>query len=46
MYVRIPFEVAPEGVENANKARFEIFGLVHVEKHSVNDVANGEKQAI
>jgi len=46
VYVRIPFEVSSESMQNRYESGFEVFRLVHIEKHSVDHVANGEKQAV
>ena len=44
--VRIPFEVAPEGMENADEAGSEVFGLVHFVEHIENHVANRVKETV
>jgi len=42
----IPFERAPKGVEDTNKARNEIFRFVQGEKELFNDIRNRLKKAV
>ena len=46
MDMRVPFEIASEGMEDANKAGSEVFRLIYVVEHAENDISDGMKEAI
>lgn len=46
MDVRIPFEIPSKGMEDADKARGKVFGLVKFEKHTQDDIPDRMEQAI
>ena len=38
--MRIPFEIASEGVEYTNETRSKVFPFIHFEKHAEYNVSN------
>ena len=46
MDVRIPFQIPPEGMQDADKARSKVFGLVKLEEHTQDDIPDRMKQAV
>ena len=46
MDMRVPFEIASEGMEDANKAGSEVFRLIYVLEHAENDVSDGMKKTV
>ena len=46
MDMRIPFQIPPEGMQDADKARSKVFGLVKLEEHTQDDIPDRMKQAV
>ena len=46
MDVRIPFQIPPEGMRDADKARIKVFGLVKLEEHTQDDIPDRMEQAV
>ncbi len=46
MDVRIPFQIPPEGMRDADKARIKVFGLVKLEEHTQDNIPDRMKQAV
>lgn len=46
MDVRIPFQIPSKGMEDADKARSKVFGLVKFEKHAQDDIPDRMEQAV
>lgn len=46
MNVRIPFEIASKGMENADEARSKPFGFIVLVKEAQNNTAHGGKEAV
>ncbi len=46
MDMGIPFEIAPEGVEDTNEPGSKVFGLIDVVKHTKNNVSDGMKETV
>ena len=44
--MRIPFEVTTKGMEDADKAGGETFGLVFAMEHSENNAADSREKAV
>lgn len=46
MNMRIPFQVATEGMKNTDNPGNKGLGFIDIEKHAENDTADGRKEAI
>ncbi len=46
MDVRIPFQIPSKGMEDADKARSKVFGLVKFEEHTQDDIPDRMEQAV
>jgi len=44
--MRIPFEIPAKGMKDADEARSKEFTLIHFEKHTKNNIADGMKEAV
>jgi len=44
--VRIPFEVSAEGVEDTDESGRKVFGFIHLEEHTSDNIANGVEKTI
>ena len=46
MDMRVPFEVPPESVQDTDEARGKVFKMIHVVKHTKNNIADSLKEAV
>ena len=46
MDVRIPFKVSSESMQDHNKARSKVFGLIHLEEQLRNNAGNCVEKAV
>lgn len=46
VYMRIPFEIPAKGMKNADEARGKMFRLIHLKKHTKNNIADRMKEAV
>ena len=42
--MRVPFQVPPKGMKNADKSGCKIFGFIDFGKHAQNDIADRRKK--
>ncbi len=46
MDMRIPFEISAKGMKDADEARSKEFTLIHLEKHTKNNITDRVKEAV